>query len=184
MTYGELLAQNTKFKEEIAFLKTELAGLYKLLNGSKSERFVVEPSVDQLNLFFEETVKAVEESPKETITYTREKKKHLGRHALPDHLPVREVIIEPREDTTGLKKIGQEITETLQYTPASLVKKRTIRPKYVKADGEGVLIGVLPTRPIEKSIAEACLLAYILVSKYIDHLPFYLQRQIFKRDFG
>jgi len=145
---------------------------------------VVEPSVDQLNLFFEETVKAVEESPKETITYTREKKKHPGRHALPDHLPVREVIIEPREDTTGLKKIGQEITETLQYTPASLVKKRTIRPKYVKADGQGVLIGVLPTRPIEKSIAEACLLAYILVSKYIDHLPFYRQRQIFKRDFG
>jgi len=184
MTYGELLSENTKFKEEISFLKAELAQLYKLINGSKSERFVSEPSGDQLNLFCGEPVKALEEAPKETITYTREKKKHPGRHSLPDHLPVREVVIEPEEDTTGLRKIGEEITETLEYTPASLIKRRTIRPKYAKADGDGVLIGLLPTRPIEKSIAEASLLAHILVSKYSDHLPFYRQIQIFKRDFG
>ncbi|KAA1241546.1 IS66 family transposase, partial [Aquimarina sp. RZ0] len=47
-----------------------------------------------------------------------------------------------------------------------------------------VLIAELPSRPIDKSIAEACLLAHVLVSKYIDHLPFYRQIQIFKRDFG
>ena len=39
-----------------------------------------------------------------------------GRDALPEHLPVREVIIEPEEDTTGLKKIGEEVTETLEYS--------------------------------------------------------------------
>ncbi|WP_268225609.1 hypothetical protein [Sinomicrobium oceani] len=72
----------------------------------------------------------------------------------------------------------------MEYTPASLVKKRTIRPKYAQADGQGVLIAPLPTRPIDKSIAEVCLFAHILASKYIDHSPFYLKIQIFKRNFG
>jgi transposase len=64
-----------------------------------------------------------------------------------------------------------------------LVKKITIRPKYAKKDGEGVIIGRLPSRPIEKGIAEASLLAHIIVSKMVDHLPFYRQIEIFKRDF-
>lgn len=84
---------------------------------------------------------------------------------MPEHLPVRE-------------------SEILEYIPASLVKRHTFRPKYAKKDQQGVLIAPLPTRPIDKSIAEACLLAYILVSKYVDHLPFYRQIQRFKREFG
>ena len=180
----ELLAENKLFKQEIASLKEQLAQVYKLLGGFKSESFVTQAIVDQLSLFGQDTPQEEEQqTPEQTITYTREKKKHQGRNALPEHLPVREVIIEPEQDTTGLKKIGEEITETLEYTPASLVKRRTIRPKYAKADGEGVLIAELPSRPINKCIVEACLLAHILVGKYIDHLPFYRQIQIFKRDF-
>lgn len=72
----------------------------------------------------------------------------------------------------------------MEYSPASLIKKRTIRPKYAKKEGEGVLIAQLPSRPLEKSIAEASLLAHILVSKFVDHLPFYRQIQRFHRDFG
>ena len=184
MTYQELLIENTTFKKEISGLKEQLAQLYKLLNGFKSESFITEVVADQLSLFATDIAPVVEETPKETITYTRDKKKHQGRNALPENLPVREVIIEPEEDTTGLKKIGEEVSETLEYTPASLVKRRTIRPKYAKANGEGVLIAELPTRPINKAIVEACLLSHILVAKYIDHLPFYRQIQMFKRDFG
>lgn len=184
MTYQELLVENTDQKNRIALLEQQLEQLYKLINGFKSESFTPQTVVDQLSLFGEYTVKTAEaETPQETITYTREKKKHQGRNKLPEHLPVREVIIEPEEDTTGLKKIGEEISETLEYTPASLVKRRTIRPKYAKPEGEGVLIAELPSRPIDKAIAEACLLAHILVSKYVDHLPFYRQIQMFKRDF-
>lgn len=183
MTYQELLAENTTFKKEISDLKQQLAGLYKLISGFKSESFITEAVVDQLSLFAEDAPETVAETPQETITYTREKKKHQGRNALPEHLPVREVIIEPQEDTTGLKKIGEEISETLEYTPASLVKRRTIRPKYAKLDNDGVIIADLPSRPIDKAIVEACLLSHILVSKYIDHLPFYRQIQMFKRDF-
>lgn len=184
MTYQELLAENRSQKKTIASLQEQLASLYKLIHGFKSERFLQEIDLEQLSLFSEDTTTVVEEPKQETITYTRDKKKHNGRNALPEHLPVREVTIEPEEDTTGLTKIGEEITETLEYTPASLVKKRTIRPKYVKKDGDGILIAALPSRAIDKSIAEACLLAHILVSKYVDHLPFYRQIQMFKRDFG
>jgi len=184
MTYQELLVETKNQKKKIAFLEEQLAGLYKLINGFKSESFITQTVVDQLTLFSEDPVTIPDEVPQETITYSRDKKKHQGRNALPEHLPVREVIIEPEEDTTGLKKIGEEVTETLEYTPASLIKRKTIRPKYAKADGQGVLIAELPTRPIDKSIVEACLLAHILVSKYVDHLPFYRQIQMFKRDFG
>ncbi|RAV27395.1 IS66 family transposase [Sinomicrobium soli] len=191
MTYQELQIENQQLRrsqkasqEKIAALESQLSQLYKLIGGFKSERFVAEIIQEQLSLFEAEVCSSPVEPSTETITYTREKQPHPGRHALPEHLPVREVIIDPEEDTTGLKKIGQDITETLEYTPASLVKRRTIRPKYAKADGEGVLIAALPSRPIDKSIAEACLLAHILVSKYIDHLPFYRQIQGFKRDFG
>jgi len=191
MTYQELLVQNRDLQKKekdsatrIASLEQQLQQLYQLINGFKSESFITEAIIDQLSLFGEDTLEVAEETPQETITYTREKKKHQGRNALPENLPVREVIIEPEEDTTGLKKIGEEITETLEYTPASLVKRRTIRPKYAKAEGEGILIADLPSRPIDKAIIEACLLAHILVSKYVDHLPFYRQIQMFKRDFS
>ena len=184
MTYQELLVQHQEIKKENGFLKEQLAQLYKLLNGFKSENFITEAVIDQLSLFAEDTVEEIEETPEETITYTRGKKKHQGRNALPENLPVREVIIEPEQDTTGLKKIGEEVSITLEYTPASLIKRRTIRPKYAKAEGTGVLIADLPSRPIDKAIVEACLLAHILVSKYVDHLPFYRQIQMFKRDFG
>ena len=125
-----------------------------------------------------------QEQEQETITYHRKKNKHKGRNKLPEHLPVVEIIIEPEQDTEGLVKIGQEVTETLDYTPASLVKRRTIRPKYAKADGSGIVIGQLPSRPIDKSIAEIGLLVYILVSKYVDHLPLHRLAQRFNREFG
>ena len=177
------LREDSQRKEQacvskISSLEQQLQQLYKLISGFKSESFITQAVVDQLSLFSEDTIEPLDEIPQETITYSRDKKKHQGRNALPEHLPVREVIIEPEQDTTGLKRIGEEISETLEYTPASLIKRRTIRPKYAKADNQGVIIADLPSRPIDKAIAEACLLAHILVNKYIDHLPFYRQIQI------
>lgn len=181
----QLRRSNEAFKEKISSLEFQLGQLYKLIQGFRSERFIPEIIQAQLSLFSDNTDEAQQlPAPKETITYIREKQKHPGRGALPEHLPVREVILEPEEDVGNLKKIGEEVSETLEYTPASLVKRRTIRPKYAREDQQGVVIAPLPTRPIDKSIAEACLLAYILVSKYVDHMPFYRQIQRFKREFG
>jgi len=170
-------------RENLA-LKQQIHQLLKMINGFKSERFVPTDLLDQPTLFDLEPSSTEEPVEKEEVSYTRSKKKHSGRNELPSHLPVKEIIIEPTEDVEGLVKIGEEVSETLEYTPASLVRRRTIRPKYAKPNGAGILIGELPSRPIEKSIAEASLLAHIMVSKYVDHLPLYRQIQMFKRDFG
>jgi len=176
-------------KRENEYLKHEIAQLKRLIFGGKRERFVPEVvPANQGNLFTDdiESPEDLEENTSSSTTTIKEykrKKNHNGRNKIPEHLPVQEIVIEPQEDTTGMKKIGEEVTESLTYTPASLVKKIIRRPKYVSADNTKVVIGNLPSRPIEKGIAEASLLAHIIVSKFIDHLPFYRQRQIFKRNY-
>ncbi len=170
---------------EISILKAEIAELKRLIYGSKKETFIPSTPPDELSLFDEILGKHLpsEEPDKETITYERKKPNHPGRTKLPDNLPVEEIVIEPQEDTEGMTKIGQEVTETLKYTPASLTIKRIIRPKYIKDDGSSIIVAPLPSRPIEKGIPEACLLAYIFVCKFVDHLPFYRQIQRFARDY-
>ena len=184
--YIQLLKDQNELLRQHHQVLHELAQLKKIIFGSQRERFIAETNTNQLSLFGSESsvVETESVSDNQHIVYDRKvPKKHPGRTELPEHLPVEEVVIEPEEDTTGMKRIGEEITETLEYTPASLVKKRTIRPKYAKPDGEGVVIGKLPSRPIPKAIAEASLLSHIAVSKFIDHLPFYRQIQRFRREY-
>ena len=96
------------------------------------------------------------------------------RQVLPSHLPREVIVIEPDRDVSGLKKIGEEVTETLDYRPAKLVVIRRVRPKYVDPREDEVIIGALPVRPIEKGLAEPGLLAHVVIEKYVDHLPLYL----------
>ena len=65
--------------------------------------------------------------------------------------------------------------------PAKFFKLVILRPKYALANNEGVLIGEMPSRPIEKCLAGNALLTHLLIGKYVDHLPLYRQQQIFKR---
>lgn len=164
----------------------ELESLQRQIYGAKSERFV--PAVDianQLKLELGQIGEPQEPPALETITYDRKKPKkkqdHPGRHPLPADLPRKEIVIEPEEDVTGMVKIGEEVTEALDYTPPKFFVNRYIRPKYAYADGSGVVTAPMPSRPIDKGIAEAGLLAIILLDKYLDHLPLYRQIQRFKR---
>jgi len=177
VSYKDLYAEYERVKSENEYLR-------KMIFGAQTERHTSEIDAAQLNLFGteqhqEDTIEEVE-----TISYERKKKKHAGRNKLPENLPVEVITIEPKEDTTDLKKIGEEITESLKYTPASLVLIRTIRPKYVKKGEDGVLIAPMPNRPIHKCIAESSLLSHIIVNKFVDHQPFYRQIQGFKRDYA
>jgi transposase len=187
MTYEVLHNNYIALQQDYAALKEELDTMKRLIFGSKKESFKGLDTTNQLSLFEDYTQdEIVVPEPEKKIKITYEKtvsKKHEGRNEIPSHLPVVEVVIEPEEDTTGLVKIKDVITETLEYTPASLVKKITRRPVYAKSNNEGVIIANLPSRPIDKGIAEASLLAHIFVSKFIDHLPFYRQLKIFKRNF-
>jgi transposase len=176
-------AQN--HKAELQRKDELIAKLQRLAFGTKSERFKVAPvDPNQLKLSFEElAAKLVEQENEKTVkeTVTFERKKHPGRHKLPDNLPEHIVVIEPEESTEGLVKIGEERTEILEMAPAKFFKLVIIRPKYALANNEGVLIGDMPSRPIEKCLAGDALLAHLLIGKYVDHLPLYRQQQIFKR---
>ncbi len=170
-------------------LRAELDQLKRLVYGSRHERFIPASSPEQLALGLESSPLQIERAPitVQTIEYTREKKNGservaTGRMKLPATLPREKVIIEPEEDTTGLKKIGEEITEELERIPGKLFVRQYVRPKYAKADGQGVVIGDLPSRPIDKGIPGPGLLAQIVIDKYTDHLPIHRQIQRFERE--
>ena len=182
-------AEYDALKADYEALRHELNQLKKLIFGAKQERYVDHHPPEQMVMELDDVTAApLQEPAQETITYQRRKKKHPGRTALPDNIPTEEIIIEPQEDTTGMKLIGQEVTETIDYQPGVLLKRRYIRRKYartqVSAEQSEVLIGQLPERPIPKGIAESGLLAHLMVAKYVDHLPFYRQIEQFKRQHG
>ncbi len=189
-TYEELLEENQKLEAEINQLQFQLDQMKRLLFGAKRERFVKNADESQLTLPFEIEEEKAPEKEQEVITYVREKTKHEnhpGRLTLPSHLPVEEIVLEPKEDTTGLKCIGKEITDQLELVPAKLFIKRYIRPKYIKpTDQDGLshqgIIAALPTFPIEKGMAGPGVLAQIMVDKFVDHLPIHRQIERFKRE--
>ena len=190
--FEALLAENRQLQERVieaeervASLSQELAELKRLVFGTKSERFEPTASEDQLPLFEGAPVT----SPPREVTRTRtidvaKPKRKPFRQVLPGHLPRETIIIEPEVDTSQLRKIGEEISETLDYRPGKLVVVSRVRPRYVDPARQerGVLIGDLPARPLEKAIAEPGLLAHTLISKYVDHLPYYRQIEQFKRE--
>lgn len=179
-------AEYDKMVWEAQWLKEQLDELKRLIFGAKSERFISNlPDAGQLELFpsvSQEGTKAVE---KEEITYQREKKEKNkpARKELPSNLPRRTEVIEPENLPEGAKKIGDEVTEILDYEPGTLFVRRIERPKYVvkKEDNAQILTADLPSLPLPRANAGASLLAHLLVSKYVDHLPIYRQVQMFKR---
>ena len=186
--HEQLLLQKEKFlqqkEDEVLYLKAQVAQLQRMLFGQKRERF--EGDNAQLSLPFQADPQQQAQQQQEVvekIEYVRKKQKaHKGRVALPDHLPVEVVEIYPEGDLSGMVCIGKEVTEELECVPAKFFIRRYIRYKYVPKNKEGVVIGALPERVIDKGIPGAGLLASILVDKYLDHLPLYRQRQRFLRE--
>jgi transposase len=182
--YQELLG----LKSEVEWLKHQLDELKRMIYGTRSERFIsVDPMQGKL---FDLPAPETEERKKEEITYSRVKpeaaeKKHPLRAELPSHLPRKEEIIEPDDLPEGAKKIGEAVTEILEYEAASIYVRRIIRPKYIIASTDqetNIVIAELPSLPVPKGNAGASMIAHILVSKFCDHLPYFRQSKIFKRE--
>ena len=179
----DLLKAVSSRDEKIEYLEAQLAMYKRMQFGQKRERFEGDPA--QTVLPFEAEPVEVEQQQqeiKEKIEYTRKRPNHKGRAKLPEHLSVEEIEIYPEGDLSEMVCIGKEITEELECEPAKFYIKRYIRYKYAAENGEGVKIGELPERVIDKGIPGAGLLAMILTGKYVDHLPLYRQKQIFARE--
>lgn len=174
----------------IIALEQQLLQLQKMIFGSKQERYIpADPSHPQLALDLNaapvgaSTVVSTQQITykRQTVVTTQEPLVHPGRMKLPESLRREVFLIDPAEDISGCKKINEEITEVLEYEPGELYVKQYRRIKYAKPDGEGVLIGELPCRPLPKAMAGEGLLAQIIIDKYVDHLPLYRQMQRFER---
>jgi len=192
--YETLLAENALLKESLQELheksnkiEQELEKFRRMLFGISSERFVSMVDPNQIALGLEGVENLAPPVETETITVTHRKhqedqRKGHPRLELPDSLPREVTVIEPKEDVSGWKKIGEESSEYLARRRGSFFVKRIVRPKYAAPDGEGVMIGELPPMPIHKGNADASILAYILTNKFVYHLPWYRQAQMFKND--
>jgi transposase len=173
-------------------LQTMIAHLRRMQFGRKSEK--IERQVEQLELELEEleSAKAAQieelerklEPPKAAALETVRKP---VRRALPEHLP-REVETHSPADqccpacSAELKKLGEDVSEVLEWVPASFKVIRHVRPKMCCTKCDVIVQAEAPTRPIARGMAGPGLLAHVLVSKYADHLPLYRQAEIYARE--
>lgn len=187
-SYEELEAEVARLKEDLRNVLTQFQALKKHVFGRRSEKLDVVSS-DQLPLFLgKHPEKEVPEPEHEVQSYKRSKRN--GRKPLPEDLPRERIEYEPEEKACSccgeeLKKIGEEVSEELDYVPASFVVREHVKIKKAcrNCDSEGVKQGVLPAdvQVIEKGRAGAGLLSHVFVSKYCDHQPLHRQEQIYAR---
>jgi len=115
----------------------------------------------------------------------KEAKQQPKRAALPPQLPRTDHHHEPERTTCDcgcqLKRIGEDVSEKLDYTPGVFTVERHIRGKWACAQCQTLTQAPVPAQVIDKGMATAGLLAQVLVAKYADHLPLYRQEGIFGR---
>jgi transposase len=170
---------------KIAQLTHEMATLKRWTFGRRSEqvtglqRSLLEESIDEDLEAIATELEALSPSrpmgPKGTPK----------RVALPTSLPRIEIHHEPESTVCGcgcrLKRIGEDVSEKLDYVPGVAQVERHIRGKWVCERCETLTQAPVPPQIIDKGIPTAGLLAQVLVAKYADHAPLYRQSEIFAR---
>ena len=189
MSTEVLIAENQALKQQNTALRHELDQLKRLIFAAKSERHVPASAPEQMALWHQGADAGAVKVEKEKIAYERKKNAHPGRAKLPDNLPVRRIDVPVDFDVTDMVKIGEQITRKVNYIPSTLEIIEYVRAKYaLRADlrEEGtppILIPDVPEQVLPKSIITVDFLVHLMIAKYVDHLPFYRQRAMFKRDF-
>jgi len=166
---------------EIEHLKLLIEKLKRMQFGRSSERLNKE--VEQLELRLEElqTAQAEQAARKPEAL----PKQRPARQPLPEHLPRERVVHVPActcpDCGKEMRPIGEDVSEVLDYVPEHFRVIRHVRPKLACPGCEKIVQIEAPSRPIDRGMASAALLAHVLVSKYADHLPLYRQFEIYAR---
>jgi transposase len=176
---GVITDLHTEYSSILDSLHQQLQNLRRMHFGATSEKLSGQPEL------FEQT-QELPLPPQEpvTITYTRQRR---GRPSLPKDLPRKRVDYDLSDSEKAefdvLERIGEEVSETLEYTPAKLIVIEHARAKYAcRKDGESTIrTAFAQPSPLPKTNAGAGLLAQILVSTFADHLPLNRQEMIFRR---
>ena len=162
-------------------LRHQLAGHKHSRYGAKSE------TIEQLNLALEASEIAVAAMTARFRLASIEPVDKPKRLPIPDHIPRNHIELTTGDDACAscggnLRKLGEDVTEELEYVPGRFVVNRITRPRFACSGCESFTQAVLPSRPIDRGRPGPGLLAHVLVSKYADRLPLYRQSQIFGRD--
>ena len=173
---------------QIEHLKLVIAKLRRLQFGRKSEK--VSRHIEQLELQLEGLAASVAAPirPAQKPAAAKAAPAAFGkRRCLPEHLQ-REVHTHLPEQKNcpecggRLRKLGEDVSEMLDYIPASFVVIRHVRPKLSCGSCSCVVQAPAPTRPVDRGLAGPGLLAHVLTAKFCDHLPLYRQSQMYARE--
>jgi transposase len=174
-TLAQLQTENQLLRQKLEFF------IKRYFGGTKNES--LDPKQLELLLAGLEALSATATekpvAPRTTVTA------RPARQPLPANLETERVVLEPAEvqqQPEGWRKLGEEVTEELDWKPAKFIKRLYIRPKY--ANAERIVIAPLPARLIEKGLPGAGLLTQVIVGKYEDHLPLYRQEKIYRERHG
>src|SRR5438445_530532 len=171
---------------EIAKLRFQLARYRRAEFGRSSEK--LEREAEQLELAIEavETDQAERVAAASPVVAAAIEAQKPARRPLPEHLRREDMVhAAPCACPTcggALRRIGEELTETLDYVPGRFKVIRHIREKLSCQSCDTVVAAPAPDHAIARGRAGAGLLAHIVVSKYDDHLPLYRQAEIFARE--
>jgi transposase len=168
---------------QLEVLRQQLAELRRRIFGPRSE--VMHPG--QAELWIDKV--AVPVPPEQHTEVNSHKRRRKGRPAIDGNLPRRRVEYDLTDEDKAqferVLRIGEEISETLEYTPAKLEVLQHVRLKYRCEAGDGnstVLTAFAQASPLPKCQAGASLLAHVVVSKYNDHCPLARRERIFERE--
>ncbi len=152
--------------------------------GRSSEQ--LDAKIAQMQLTLEDLEASLAAIPEPLRPVPKEPAAKPARHPLPAHLPREDVVHETAcscPDCGGaLRRLGEDVSEMLEYVPARYQVIRHVRPKFSCAKCQKIVQASAPSRPIARGLAGPGFLAHVLVSKYADHLPLYRQSQIYARE--
>jgi transposase len=165
-------------------LKLQIARLKRMQFGKSSEK--IEREIEQLELQLDDLQQEAAVREAKLPEALRSEPEKPYRKPLPEHLPREDEVHEPActcpDCGSEMRKIGEDVTEVLEYVPASFKVIRHVRPKLACRACEIIVQEPMPFLPIARGRPGPGLLAHVLVAKYADHLPLYRQQQIYARD--
>jgi transposase len=181
----ELQDQVSSSAVEIEQLKLLIAKLKRMQFGRKSEK--LDRQIEQMELKLEDLQATEGQAATDAQSAGKKPRKKVERKPLPTHLPRDEKIYAPTEEAcpscgAELRYLGDDISEQLEFMPASFRVIRHIRPKMTCTCCDCIVQAPAPSRPIERGLAGPGLLAHVVVSKFADHLPLYRQSVIYARE--
>jgi transposase len=167
-------------------LTHELSMLKRLQFGRRSERLdaeqmsLLDEAIDADLAALETELEQLQPDPP-----AGKQRQTPKRTSLPPQLPRTDIHHEPEDPTCpcGCQRVrvGEDISEKLDYTPGVFTVERHIRGKWACRNCETLIQAPVPPHVIDKGIPTTGLLAQVLVAKYGDHLPLYRQERIFAR---